>query len=343
MLDIYRKLYLSDIARIINPKTLINKTVFDLDELLAAHESQNSVSETEENTPGTSPKDPKVERSPSHPQLVLEVIKSDDSVLETTQQLSESAGALKLESSTSLDFMGPKQQSSPTRIELENPVQQTSPVHLESDGPSPQVTATHSESAEGAKQQTAPTPGDVKSSSPTHIESSSPTQIESLSPTHIESESNVKESLSPIHVESDVSPTHIESDVKELVQAFSTSVDLDPMPSTTPTQLESADPEQQVSPVHHELGDTDAPVLPPSDGETGDPELQALLSKQVKCGDLEDLEWEAENAFTSLVGTAATDGNPDSIEGDKVEISSTPHLAFESRFESGNLRKAIQV
>lgn len=74
---------------------------------------------------------------------------------------------------------------------------------------------------------------------------------------------------------------------------------------------------------------------------------------------LEDLEWEAETTFSTLAtsDTKLTSAD-DRVEPDRVEpalpvppspppvassLSTSPHLEFESRFESGNLRKAIQV
>ena len=58
----------------------------------------------------------------------------------------------------------------------------------------------------------------------------------------------------------------------------------------------------------------------------------------------EDLEWDAANAFSMLVDMTLTDGKAAPVELDVTEPTSpVPHLEFESRFESGNLRKAIQV
>lgn len=67
---------------------------------------------------------------------------------------------------------------------------------------------------------------------------------------------------------------------------------------------------------------------------------------------LEDLEWEAEHAFSTLANLTVSGAQqtPAEVKGEPavpLSPASTPssssHLEFESRFESGNLRKAIQV
>lgn len=114
----------------------------------------------------------------------------------------------------------------------------------------------------------------------------------------------------------------------------------DPDPTSTVEKfsdlnLRESNLQRQNSPSR---GDSDAKFQPPS----------TCLGTQDASGngnvEQEDLEWDAASAFSSLVDMTLTDDKPAPVELDNTESTSTvPHLEFESRFESGNLRKAIQV